>query len=242
MFWELSKALGPDQPLYGFQFVNAARNAVGKHRFRDIAASLIAEMKSVQPNGPYNLLGYSLGGTLALEMAVQLHETGNAVSFLGLLDSAGPGYPKKVSMPKLILLHFKHAMSLPANDRWQYLSIRRRIFMDFLRRKLPLPIAPPAETEATNVNDAIRQATDSVSHARLSYAARFFSGRITLFRTTDKPGQIGADYSDPLMGWGSFARSVDGRVVDGAHSTIFMNPHVEAFAEKLRGSLQDIVT
>ncbi|MGS9102424.1 thioesterase domain-containing protein, partial [Salmonella enterica subsp. enterica serovar Infantis] len=40
-----------------------------------------------QPNGPYYLLGYSLGGTLAQGIAARLRARGETVAFLGLLDT-----------------------------------------------------------------------------------------------------------------------------------------------------------
>ena len=45
---------------------------------------------SQQPHGPYYLLGYSLGGTLAQGIAARLRQRGEAVAFLGLLDTWPP--------------------------------------------------------------------------------------------------------------------------------------------------------
>jgi amino acid adenylation domain-containing protein/non-ribosomal peptide synthase protein (TIGR01720 family) len=47
-------------------------------------------LRSVQPVGPYALLGYSLGGTIAQGMAARLQQAGETVSFLGLLDTYPP--------------------------------------------------------------------------------------------------------------------------------------------------------
>ncbi|MGC7978442.1 thioesterase domain-containing protein, partial [Salmonella enterica] len=43
-----------------------------------------------QPHGPYYLLGYSLGGTLAQGIAARLRARGETVAFLGLLDTWPP--------------------------------------------------------------------------------------------------------------------------------------------------------
>ena len=45
-------------------------------------------MKTVQRSGPYHLIGFSMGGTIAWEMAGQLHDAGEQVAFLALLDLA----------------------------------------------------------------------------------------------------------------------------------------------------------
>lgn len=45
-------------------------------------------LRKQQPQGPYYLFGYSLGGTLAQGIAARLREQGEDVAFLGLLDAA----------------------------------------------------------------------------------------------------------------------------------------------------------
>ncbi|HEE9944895.1 enterobactin non-ribosomal peptide synthetase EntF [Citrobacter freundii] len=50
----------------------------------------LATLLSQQPHGPYYLLGYSLGGTLAQGIAARLHARGETVAFLGLLDTWPP--------------------------------------------------------------------------------------------------------------------------------------------------------
>ena len=44
-------------------------------------------LRAVQPDGPYALLGWSLGGVIAHEMAAMLESTGASVAVLLLLDS-----------------------------------------------------------------------------------------------------------------------------------------------------------
>ncbi|WP_153275381.1 non-ribosomal peptide synthetase [Rhodococcus sp. P1Y] len=51
------------------------------------AARYVREMQRVQPEGPYMLLGWSLGGVLAHAAAVQLQGKGNEVSVLAMMDS-----------------------------------------------------------------------------------------------------------------------------------------------------------
>ncbi len=48
----------------------------------------LATLLARQPHGPYYLLGYSLGGTLAQGIAARLRARGETVAFLGLLDTA----------------------------------------------------------------------------------------------------------------------------------------------------------
>lgn len=56
----------------------------------DVCDRHLATLRKQQPRGPYYLLGYSLGGTLAQGIAARLRARGEAVAFLGLLDTWPP--------------------------------------------------------------------------------------------------------------------------------------------------------
>ncbi|MEB3899147.1 amino acid adenylation domain-containing protein [Pseudomonas putida] len=84
-------------------------------------------IRQCQPQGPYHLLGWSLGGTLALLVAAQLEMQGQAVAFLGLVDSFIP------------------FAEVPAQDDW------RDDLPAFLRQTCGLPVSrehlPQAEPD-----------------------------------------------------------------------------------------------
>jgi thioesterase domain-containing protein len=58
----------------------------------ELAAIYVAEIKRRQPEGPYLLGGYSVGGVVAYEVARQLLEDGNEVEKLFLIDTACPTF------------------------------------------------------------------------------------------------------------------------------------------------------
>jgi hypothetical protein len=74
-------------PLYGVQ----ARGFDGKSELpgslSEMAADYIAQIRIVQPDGPYHLLGWSFGGLVAQEMAVQLQAVDQQVAALVVLDA-----------------------------------------------------------------------------------------------------------------------------------------------------------
>lgn len=79
--------LPPGLPVYGLQ---APGLTEPEHRASDIpalAADLVDRLRRVRPTGPYLLAGWSLGGTISHEMAVQLQEAGEDVPFLAVLDA-----------------------------------------------------------------------------------------------------------------------------------------------------------
>jgi thioesterase domain-containing protein/aryl carrier-like protein len=91
-YMPLARYVPEDFRLYGLQ----ARALDGTSEFpgsvRDMAADYLAQIKTVQPAGPYLLFGHSFGGIVAHEMAVQLREEGQDVAII-VGDAAPPRPP-----------------------------------------------------------------------------------------------------------------------------------------------------
>ncbi|MGH6739878.1 MAG: thioesterase domain-containing protein, partial [Bradyrhizobium sp.] len=83
----LLRSLGPDQPCYGLQPPAMDWSNVSCTTLPEMAAYYVGEVKAVQPHGPYRLLGFSFGGLIVFEMALQLQRLGDEVEFLGIMDA-----------------------------------------------------------------------------------------------------------------------------------------------------------
>ncbi|MFT6099126.1 MAG: amino acid adenylation domain-containing protein [Arenicella sp.] len=83
----LADAIGERLPVYGFEAVENIELSKDAIAIRSLANKYKEEMRRVQPEGPYNLAGWSLGGNIAYEVALQLSAEGLTVGFLGLIDS-----------------------------------------------------------------------------------------------------------------------------------------------------------
>ena len=70
-FREVSLELGADQPVYGFES-KMPEPGEELEPIVNRAARFIEEMRSLQPQGPYSLIGFCGGGYVAYEMAQQL--------------------------------------------------------------------------------------------------------------------------------------------------------------------------
>ncbi|GGG10391.1 hypothetical protein GCM10007304_25670 [Rhodococcoides trifolii] len=79
--------LDTEQPVYGLQAPMISGESGPFDSIEDVARHYVREIRSIQPHGPYNLLGWSLGGLIAHAMAVQLRSVGEDVAFLSMLDS-----------------------------------------------------------------------------------------------------------------------------------------------------------
>ena len=84
---ELALHLKSDRPLFGISppMLDGTRRI--PRDMASLAAAYLAEIRKVQPEGPYLLAGYSFGGWAALEMAQLLRRQGEVVDFLGIIDT-----------------------------------------------------------------------------------------------------------------------------------------------------------
>ena len=86
-FQRIAELLDNDQPVYGLQPPKPEEVKGLRRKPLDwLISSYISGIKTVQPIGPYNLVGYSLGGLFTVETARQLIRNGDSVGLLMVLD------------------------------------------------------------------------------------------------------------------------------------------------------------
>ncbi|MGH9756685.1 MAG: thioesterase domain-containing protein, partial [Candidatus Acidiferrales bacterium] len=91
-FREVSLELGADQPVYGFE----SKMPEEGEEFEPIAnraVRFIDEMRTLQPHGPYSLIGFCGGGYVAYEMAQQLSAQGEKIALLCIVECDDPRHP-----------------------------------------------------------------------------------------------------------------------------------------------------
>ena len=88
----LADAMGPDQPVWGLQARGMDLPNDPHCTVREMAVAYRAAIRTVQPTGPYHLLGWSLGGIVAQEMACQWEAEGETVARVVMLDAMLPAY------------------------------------------------------------------------------------------------------------------------------------------------------
>ncbi|KAI8348413.1 hypothetical protein B0O80DRAFT_502091 [Mortierella sp. GBAus27b] len=86
-FIGLSRHLHANQPIYGLQVRGFFDDDKPATTLDEMALDYINQIQQIQPHGPYRLLGYLFGGTVAHTMASQLERQGEEVVFLGIMDT-----------------------------------------------------------------------------------------------------------------------------------------------------------
>ncbi|AEF42505.1 Non-ribosomal peptide synthetase [Hoyosella subflava DQS3-9A1] len=82
----LTQHIPEEHPVYGLQLPSLT-GAEPAQSIEELAATYIDHIRTLAPEGPYHLLGWSLGGVIAQEMAAQLRSDGDEVGVLAMLDS-----------------------------------------------------------------------------------------------------------------------------------------------------------
>jgi thioesterase domain-containing protein len=228
-FRDLANHLSADQPVYGLR---AQGDKIDRFSVESIAAHYINEMSRVQIDGPYYLIGYSFGGTIAFEMARQLVAQGKPVGLLALIDTYGPGYPRLLPVAKRAMIHLKNLLRARPEAKLEYLRGRVRINVIRINKSIRrasyrysviIKGKRPAAMES-NIQAAHQQAS-------FEYTPKVYDGRLTLFRAKQQ-GEVWQ--SDPELGWGGLAAGgVEVYETPGNHITLIAEPNVRSLAGRL---------
>lgn len=236
LFHALARLLPAGQPVYGLEPPprNGERPMLAS--VEDIAAHYIHEVRMVQPEGPYFLVGFSFGGLVAFEMAQQFQAQGEQVGLLALFDSAQESCAREWTaverIQERLRIYKQHVRGVFAGPqglnrlgnllRGKGLKMLYRGFQVFGRR-IPHTLAAAGTTEDVQV------------FARMHYRPRVYPGRVTLFRAQIRPGYERFDYQ---LGWGKLAGGgVEVHDMPGNHHSMVTEPNIRVLAEKFTGCL-----
>ncbi len=212
-FHELGQRLAPDYPLYGLQSQGLDGKQPCLKTIPDMARHYIGNIRSVQPQGPYFVGGFSLGGLIAYEMAQQLRAQGEEVGLLVLFDTY-PGNPEPVSAAGFMKL-----LLTPSWQHWAHdlpKKVHKRI-----KRSL----------RSRNVPQFLRDVRSSNSAAAETYVLQPYAGRATLIRAAEKSLRSAGD---PHAAWNGLVNNLEVREMPGDHYDMLVAPQVDRLAECLK--------
>ena len=249
-FTTLAHHLAPDQPVYGIRARGSDDLQEPLTDIESMAAEYLAAIRSVAPEGPYYLAGYSSGGTLALEMAQQLRAQGEVVALLAMIDSEAPeSYPGERQwrvghLPAFVANVARWAVQddfFRSGPRFMLANIRSKMRM--VRAKL-MPAkrqqAPPDIRDVLRVwqfPEKHRPFLEAHHRALTNYKPKPYPGPVTLLRAGTMPLFSPPDND---LGWSRLASGrLEIKVIPGAHDNILTEPRVSELAEQLRTCLRE---
>ena len=240
----LAHLVGNDRPFYGLQARGLFGDAAPHMTIEAAAADCVAEIRQVQPDGPYLLGGFSGGGLTAWEIGRQLRAAGQQVALVVLLDTPMPVRPALTRPDKAMI---KLAELRSGGPRFLAEWARRRFEWERSRRAIaaqePDPTVPSfhnAEIEA------------AFRHAVGIYKLEpWEGGNCVLYRPAlDRHWKVTAGnwvslareyvFTDNL--WTPYAPQMNVVEVPGDHDSMVLEPNVRVLAARLRRAIQDATT
>jgi acyl transferase domain-containing protein len=238
----LAGLVGEERPFHGIQARGLLGNESPHETFEETASDYLAEVRAVQPHGPYLLGGFSGGGITAWEMARQLRLQGEEVPLVVLLDTPLP-QDEPLNWREKLMIHQQNFAREGANYvvHWAQQKVA-------YRKEL--------KTRAEQVADQARSQDQAGFRSQIIEAAFYRAcGRyqisaqplhLALFRPRLKPAfefgpgrAINVDrrriYYD--NGWAPLARRVDVFETPGDHDSMVLEPNVRILAARLRECL-----
>jgi amino acid adenylation domain-containing protein len=236
-FYGLSQRMGADQPVYGIQSQALVSGAPALIRLKDMASLYLADVRKVQPHGPYKFLGYSFGGTVVLEMAHQLRATGEEVSLIGMLDAKTKHYDEELTRSRGLQGQAAHRVNrFTGNIKSLTLKGLTAYIWDKLKtRAVRYSCAAAAKLNMTRVPAFMKSAYDINHVAIQNYELRPIDAHLILFRAEEQDHAAGS-YE---LGWKDIFRGgIEVHDLTGDHERIFLEPNIEVLASSLRACLQ----
>jgi thioesterase domain-containing protein/acyl carrier protein len=239
-FRRLASRLGPSQPVYGLPPVGLDDGQTPHATIEEMAAHAIAELQFVQPHGPYYLAGYSLGGVVAFEMALQLRAAGESTALLALLDSRLWSPPPVLSAWQRLMLHARTLYGSSNHGRWHYLRERARLLTNRLRRG-DLRRAEDDLVEGLQLSESSRRVARVHWQAWRNYRPRVYDGLITLLVAQLHPHYAdGAQDVDPTLGWARWTgKPVEVHFIKRTHAEILRMEELDVLSTRLGGGGSD---
>jgi amino acid adenylation domain-containing protein len=244
VFHALAMGMDPDQPVYGLQ----ARGLNGVDRpfdtMEDIAACYVSEILEQNPNGPYNLAGYSFGGIVAFEMAKQLKALGREINMLAIFDTnadnsvyfddwllrMGKKFKRQFPKFRFVLRSFR---KYPVDTIvYQFNALKFKFFSMLAKTRLIKKSVLIEEN--LEYADKINRLHDIAFE---KYKMKPYNGTIDLFRVKNRMYYL----DDPIyLGWKSYAlHGLNIHEISGDHKTFLLPPNVEELAQLVREILNE---
>jgi amino acid adenylation domain-containing protein len=246
-FVDLARHMDEDQPLYGLESPGRLGESEPLTEIASIASHYVDEIRKVQPKGPYLLVGYCIGGTVAYEMSKQLAAQGQNIALLALMDSPPPVrnhslrdtmHRARRALNNRIIHRYSHHVRNLRNlgyPEWPAYVLEK---LNVAKAQIFASMFPDKSSTETDVRPAHRAGVmvANISATR-NYEPEPYPGRITLFLTQDSTLN---PPNDQRLAWSELAEGgVELHTIPGDHSNMLWGPHARGLAAKLTACIEN---
>ncbi len=230
--YDVARYLSRDRPFYGIQSAGVDGTSRPKETIEEIASDYLAELRIVQPRGPYYLSGYCGGGLIAYEMAQQLRAAGEQVNLLALIDFYRPGV--------VVFDRFAGWKRALAEEGPRQLSERlvKKLARDSYHVYRALSVRYHL-ARSRAIPHELRDfwLTETFMQCAARYKLRPYRGKLTVIRARDTHPIFSE--VPPDLGWLSLAQQgIVAVEVPGDHHTLTREPNVRVLAAQLEACVR----
>jgi pimeloyl-ACP methyl ester carboxylesterase len=206
MNYHLSEHLGIDQPFYGFFHYGSEGEKIFHRNVESFARDYINQLQTILPNGPYYLAGFSFGGLIAFEMALQLQQQGFNVPVLILIDCKLHSLKEPLNITGFIPRTWYKTYKFSKDQYYWIYNRGRRIYYEFfLLFKIRL--------HHKHRNYYIMRTYMDI--ARRYKPKNVYKGEILLFKSQQNVSV------HKYLGWDNFCDKIKMLIIKGNHNTLY---------------------
>jgi aspartate racemase len=252
-YQDLSRLLGKDQPFYALQAEGLDGKPLSERSIKEMAVKYINEIKTVQPDGPYFIGGWCMGGTLAYEMGQLLQSEGQKVALVAMIETnLSSKYPIRKPEITLIQRIYNKIFDRLKYERMLLGSLNNKEKLNYLSRKFKNRITTTSVKIEKRIGKFLEKYGITIPHswaykldalvdnhecAILSYKPLPYSGRIAIFKANNQPPGV---YPEKALGWDELIQGeLEIHEFPGHHLNAFIEPSLKVLAEKLKISLSE---
>lgn len=237
MYQHLARQFADERPVYGTKMIGSEGECEPLREIHQIASTHAADIRGVQPHGPYFLFGYWFGGVLAFEVARELLSHGERVGLVAMANCPAPGFPKIPSPLFRARAHVRNFLHLGHGKRAAWL--RDRVQHRLKVTQSAIGAREPVDDVADNTEDPLeRRVGNALAEAYMHYAPTPLSVDVLFLSPDIPPDWPPTRFDDPLLGWGPVMR---GRIIQcqtpGSHLSMFDPGNVEVLVQHLGAAL-----
>lgn len=231
----LAAALGKRQPFYALQHRGVDGTLRPHETIEEMAAEFLADVRRVQPKGPYYIGGYSFGGLAAYEMIQQLLRAEEPMGGLVLLDTSNPSV-LKWPLKDRILSHWSNAREVgPGYVMSRAVAHVRRMREDIARRKRVVAAAKDPFTYRLDL------VTEMSNQAEVRYIPTPLHADVVLIKSEFRVMPVNGIGYPPheTNGWGTLVEPgrLEVRLVHSSHLDMVTEAFAAETAEQISSGL-----
>lgn len=207
----LPRLVDQKHPYWGFMHSGSDGEKIGFKSIEEMAKSYVDELIAYRPEGPYLIGGYSFGGIVAFEMAIQLQKRGLKVPMMVMIDSLNP-------------LKRKRRISVEGAVYIMNKIYKKTVYLIAHKKRESMPI---------DYRNAYIM--DVYSNLWNKYKPTKFDGKVTLFKSSENRSKY------KYLGWDEHSESIDLIELKGNHQQIIREKdNIELMVAQINATLSQM--